>query len=132
MNTTQMASSWKHNVRMDKHEHSSQPLDLNQVDGSRKMPPIKNMPRAMPFPLMQCPELSKMGLVFPEYLTELTNTIEQCEKPHPPLTNNPTINDILMASVNKSNISQYSMAEANILNIREPICPGNLIKNVKI
>ena len=109
---------------MDGHELSSQHPYMNQTKGNRKMSAIQSIPLPIPFPLMQCPELSKMGLIFPEYLSGLKNTITQCETDRLRINNRASVNDIVMDSLNKSNLSQ-STQEADILNIREPICPGN-------
>ena len=86
---------------------------------------IQNVPFHAPISLTRSPETSQMGVAFSESVGDLGNSKREFESDAAKLQRSPSVDNITIGSLCKSNIPQTNTPEADILNIREPICPGN-------
>ena len=88
---------------------------------------IQNVPFHAPSSLAKSPETRQMGVAFSESVADLGMTERQFESDGAKFKSSPSVDNITIGSLNKSTTSQTNTPEVDILNIREPICPGNKV-----
>ena len=99
-------------------------LQISQADGCIK--PTGNpfsSPNLVLSP-MRCPELRTMGIVLPEYLAGMNQSIRKYEGEHAQYKNKAPLEYITTSTSNNGTILESTLSDTNIFNIRDPICPG--------
>ena len=100
---------------------------MSQRQSNTKILAIQNVPFHAPISLTRSPETSQMGVAFSKSVGDLGNSEREFESDGAKFKSSPSVENTTIGSLNKSNTFQTNTAEADILNIREPICPGNKV-----